>query len=223
LKNSKHNPKAWITHLEGLRMKLRDVRSTMTNKDLMVHILNNLTDNYKVSKLEEKLGTVINPLTIDDVKAELCLRYTHMKAKKPLSETVQKDSKQALAATGKYKGTCTFCGKIGHKATDCYMRKNEEKAQEDKKNNYKQKNAWKGEWSEEKVQLYKDNKCFFCKKPGQKLQDCRQKKAETETANATQETALMAMTTKAVSENTWIADSGATCHITNDLTGLYDI
>jgi len=71
--------------------------------------------------------------------------------------------------------------------------------------------------------LYKDNKCFFCKKLGHKLQDCRQKKAETKTANVTQETALMAMTTNAVSETTWIADLGATCHITNDLTGLYDI
>jgi len=69
--------------------------------------------------------------------------------------------------------------------------------------------------------MYKDNKCFFCKKPGHKLQDCRERKAET--TNATQETALMAMTTKAVSETTWIADSGATCHITNDPTGLYDI
>jgi len=144
-----------------------------------------------------------------------------MKAKKSSSENEQKDSKKALAATGKYKGTCTFCGKIGHKATDCYTRKNEEKAQEDKKNNDKSKNAQKGEWSDKKVQLYKDNKCFFCKKPGHKLQDCREKK--TETANATQETALMATTMKVVSETTWIADSGATCHITNDSTGLYDI
>jgi len=53
------------------------------------------------------------------------------------------------------------------------------------------------------------------------LQDCRQKKAET--ANATQENALMAMTMKAVSETTWIANLGSTCHITNDATGLYDI
>jgi len=53
------------------------------------------------------------------------------------------------------------------------------------------------------------------------LQDCKERK--TETANATQETVLMVMTTKAVSETTWIADSGATCHITNDPTGLYDI
>jgi len=144
-----------------------------------------------------------------------------MKAKKSLPETEQKDSEKALAATEKYKGTCTFCRKIGHKATDCYLRKNKEQAQADKKNNDKQKHARKGEWSEEKVQLYKDNKCFFCKKPGHKSQDCRERK--TETVNATQETALMAMTMKAVSETTWIADSGATCHITNDLTGLYDI
>jgi len=127
LKNSEHDPEAWITHLEGLRMKLKDVGSTMTDEDLMVHILNNLTDDYEVqlSKLEEKLGAATNPLTIDDVKAELRLKYARMKAKKSSTETEQKDSEKALAATGKYKGTCTFCGKIGHKATDCYSRKNE--------------------------------------------------------------------------------------------------
>jgi len=64
-----------------------------------------------------------------------------MKAKKSSSENEQKDSEKALAATGKYKGTCTFCGMIGHKATDCYTRKNKEKAQEDRKNNDKSKNA----------------------------------------------------------------------------------
>jgi len=88
------------------------------------------------------------------------------------------------------------------------------------KNNGKSNTARKGEWSKEKVQLYRDNKCFFCKKPGHKSQDCRQKKAEA--ANAIQETALMATTMKAISETTWIANSGAICHITNDPTGLYD-
>jgi len=68
------------------------------------------------------------------------------------------------------------------------MRKNEEKVQEDKKNNGKMSTKKKGEWSDDKVQLYKDNKCFFCKKPGHKLQDCRQKKAEA--VNATRETHL---------------------------------
>jgi len=52
-----------------------------------------------------------NALTVDDVKAELHLRYAWMKAKKSLLESKQKDSEKALAATGKYKGTCTFCRK----------------------------------------------------------------------------------------------------------------
>jgi len=48
-------------------------------------------------------------------------------------------------------GPFILSGKIGHKATECYSRKNKEQAQEDKKNNNKQKYAWKGEWSKEKV------------------------------------------------------------------------
>jgi len=53
------------------------------------------------------------------------------------------------------------------------------------------------------------------------LQDFRKKKAEA--ANATQENTLMTTTTKAISEATWIANSDATCHITSNSTGLYDI
>ncbi len=65
-------------------MKLKDLGSTMTDKDVMVHILNNLTEDYKVqlSKLEEKLGAMTNPLTINDIRAELQLKYAQMKAKK---------------------------------------------------------------------------------------------------------------------------------------------
>jgi len=75
LKNSNQDPKMWITYLEGLRMKLKDLSSLMTNEDTIVHILNNLTNNYKVqlSKLEEKLGSTMSMLTIDDVRAELRL------------------------------------------------------------------------------------------------------------------------------------------------------
>jgi len=173
VKNSDPDPETWIMYLEGLRMKLKDLGSTIMDEDIMVHILNNLTDDYRVqlSKLEEKLGAATNPLTIDDVHMELCLRYAQMKTKKSSLESKQKDSEKALVATGKYKGTCTFCGKIGHKATDCYTRKKEEKEKADNKNDSKSRNARKGEWSEEQVQLYKDNKCFFCKKPGHKSQD----------------------------------------------------
>jgi len=59
--------------LEELHIKLKDLSSVMTNEDLIVHILTNLTDDYKVqlSKLEEKLGSTTSTLTIDDVRLEL--------------------------------------------------------------------------------------------------------------------------------------------------------
>jgi len=60
-------------YLEELCIKLKDLSSVMTNEDLIVHVLNNLTDDYKVqlSKLEEKLGSTTSTLTIDDVRLEL--------------------------------------------------------------------------------------------------------------------------------------------------------
>ncbi len=127
LKNSDQDPEVWITYLEGLRMKLKDLGSTMTDEDIIVHILNNLTDDYEVqlSKLEEKLGSTMNTLTIEDVRAELQLKFARMKTKKN-AKNEEKETEKALAAASKYKGTCTFCGKIGHKAADCYSRKKEE-------------------------------------------------------------------------------------------------
>jgi len=70
-------------------MKLKDLSSVMTNEDMIVHILNNLTDDYEVqlSKLEDKLGSTTSMLTIDDVRVELQLQYACMTAKK--NETVR--------------------------------------------------------------------------------------------------------------------------------------
>ena len=64
---------------------------------------------------------------------------------------------------------------------------------------------------------------LLLQKLGHKLQHCRQRKAKSESANATQENAFIATTVQTNSETTWIANLGATCHITNNLTSLYDV
>jgi len=154
LKNSDHDPESWIMYLEGLRMKLKDLGSVMTNEDMIVHILNNLTDNYEVqlSKLEEKLGSTMSTLTIDDVKAELWLQYACMTAKKNTKQLEDAESEKALVAFRKFKGTWTFCGKIGHKATACFSRLKEEKNGQEKCKPKQQTDKREG--------LYKENKCF---------------------------------------------------------------
>jgi len=102
-------------YLEELCIKLKDLSSVMTNEDLIVHVLNNLTDDYKVqlSKLEEKLGSTTSALTIDDVRLELWLWYTCMTMKKNMKQIKDAELEKALVAFRKFKGTCTFCGKIG--------------------------------------------------------------------------------------------------------------
>jgi len=100
-------------------MKLKDLGSMMANEDLTVHILNNLTKDYEVqlSKLEEKLGSTTTVLTIDTVRSELQLRYACMTIKKNAKQIEDAESEKALVAFRKFKGTCTFCSKIRHKAT----------------------------------------------------------------------------------------------------------
>jgi len=81
LKNSNQDPETWITYLEGLKMKLKDLGSTITDEDIILHILNNLTDDHKVklSKLEDRLSGAMNALMITDVQNELNLKYTCLK------------------------------------------------------------------------------------------------------------------------------------------------
>jgi len=76
--------------------------------------------------------------------------------------------KKALAAFRKFRGTCTFCSKIGHKATACYNRLNEDKNKQEK---HKPKQQ-----TEEQEVLYQENKCFHCKKVRHKIADCYAKK-----------------------------------------------
>jgi len=55
-----------------------------------------------------------------------------MTVKKNTKQLEDAESEKALAAFRKFKGTCTFCSKIGHKATVCYNRLNKEKNRQEK-------------------------------------------------------------------------------------------
>jgi len=59
------------------------------------------------------------------------------------------ESEKALVAFRKFKGTCTFCGKIGYKVTACFSRLKEEK-------NGPEKHKPKQQTEEQEV-LYQEN------------------------------------------------------------------
>jgi hypothetical protein len=63
------DPDKWITELEELRMRIIAAKLELTEESLMEHVLNNVPEmhNIEVSKLEDRLGDLSDPLTIKEI------------------------------------------------------------------------------------------------------------------------------------------------------------
>jgi len=121
------------------------------------------------------------------------------------------EADQALAAFKQYKGKCTNCGKMGHKASVCrsQMKKNENTP------------------SENKPKCDTSNiKCFGCGKMGHFQTKCpksEENKPKKKQNDKGVDAILMAMCGSTKVENSmWIADSGASTHITTLDIGLFE-
>jgi len=93
----------------------------MSDDDLLVHVLNGLPKEYEVqqSKMEDRLGSTSNPLTIEDLRNELNLKF--MRMQKSEKDENGDEADKALSTMGKKSKTkCRHCGKFGHKSTSCW-------------------------------------------------------------------------------------------------------
>jgi gag-polypeptide of LTR copia-type len=74
------DPEIWINNLEDPRINLETMGSNMTDDQLIVQVLNSLTSDYKLQMLllEKQIGSKDNPLTIEDLKEELNLRFERL-------------------------------------------------------------------------------------------------------------------------------------------------
>jgi DNA-binding cell septation regulator SpoVG len=74
------DPEVWITHLEDLRVRLEAMDSIISDNQFMIHILNNLTSEYKlqVAMMERRVGDAEKPLTIEEIRGELSLRFERL-------------------------------------------------------------------------------------------------------------------------------------------------
>ena len=64
----------------------------------MIHILNNLPKEYEVSqaKLEDRLNDDIDPLTIEEIRTELNLKFSRMNQKKNMGIEEEESDETAL-------------------------------------------------------------------------------------------------------------------------------
>jgi Zinc knuckle len=134
--------------------------------------------------------------------------------------------------TKKFKGMCSVCGKQGHKGADCWEK---EENKDKRPKNWQKRNNRPG--SNNKTSTF-NGKCWNCGQTGHSQKNCPKK---TENANQAQEkvqdnddsndVSLLTiehqeqaqLTYDTVTNDMWIEDSGATSHMTNDPTYMYNL
>jgi hypothetical protein len=116
------DPEVWITELEDLCVTLENMGSCITEDQFMIHILNNLTSDYdlQLALMERRVGDDDKPLTVEEVRGELNLRFERLHMKTSRNEEGEVSKEQALFS-GQFKGKCRNCGQVGHKSFQCKM------------------------------------------------------------------------------------------------------
>jgi gag-polypeptide of LTR copia-type len=111
LDNITMDPDEWIQNLELLMHRLEILGATMSEMDLIIHIMHNLPEEYEttIEFIENELES--DTATLKRVKERLSKSFG---AKD--QALLNRDSFQT------YKGLCSFCGIYGHKGFNCRKR-----------------------------------------------------------------------------------------------------
>ena len=214
------DPEVWITELEDLRVRLEEMGSNISDDQFMIHILNNLTSDYELqlALMERRVGDKEKPLTVEEIRAELSLRFERLNMGSTNNDDKDVMEDQALFS-GQFKGKCRNCGQIGHKSYQCKNRGNNNGGNNGNSN----------------ATIY----CTYCRKTGHLKKNCfKLKKKENQNDNNhaskftgnrdrqnfdSTDVAFMATSeNEDLTSDIWICDSGACGHYCNFKEGLFD-
>jgi hypothetical protein len=196
-------------------MRLEELRSSISDNQFILHILNNMTDDYdlQLAMMEKRVTDKSNPLPINKIRDYLNLRFERLNEKQ--NEENENDNNQEVAFFyGQFKGKCQNCGAIRHKANDCKSKTNQNGNQNRGNHNNFQKNTSNGAY------------CTYCCQPGHVKSNCFKLKYKSNRNSGTSNNdgqghrvfnsndvvfTIIAMKNR-FSSDMWILDSGASCH-----------
>jgi hypothetical protein len=84
----------WSTELEDYRMRLEELGSSISDNQFILHILNNMTDDYdfQLAMMEKRVTDKSKPLTINEIRDNLNLKYERLNEKQ--NEESENDNNQ---------------------------------------------------------------------------------------------------------------------------------
>ena len=117
-------PDKWVSELESLRNQMNTIlipnKSDMTEVDLIIHILSNLPEEYKVAvaELEKDMQSQTKPLEMENVRRVLDSRFERLSKN---TDVFDESGEKVFAAWAKkqYNGICGKCGEYGHLSNNC--------------------------------------------------------------------------------------------------------
>ena len=155
----------------------------------------------------------------------LNLSYSGMKP------DVKNDEKALAAKQGNkpYKKKCRICGQQGHKPEDCWEKNENKEKHPPNRKSRKGTNQSQQDGTSSTSRF--NGKCHYCQKDGHRIADCRKKKREEankasenkeEKKENDSEHVLIANFKPDTYSNTWVGDTGATSHMTNNDEGMFN-
>ena len=237
LESTDDDPTEWFLKLDRINERLRsigdDQKYAKQEHEIKIHMMGNLPKEY--SEIVTKLSGTLNSLTLNQVEKEI---ESHWKYKFDGGKSTKSPTSLAMVVGGfgggkpkggddrrrknpfkkPFKGRCRKCGKHGHKAAEC-------------------RSPMKGV-------------CFECGEDGHFAKDCPKKtnrdvktsnpspgagmfigmvqRVPTRVSNASKSfstTSRWAYATRRIADieyEAWLLDTGATCHITNDESLMFN-
>jgi gag-polypeptide of LTR copia-type len=213
------NPEVWITELEDLRVRLEAMDSSISENQFMIHILNNLNSDYELqlAMMERRVGDIEKPLTVEEIRGELSLRYERLNMKSS-NNSEGKVLEENAFFSGQFKGKCQSCGQIGHKSFQC-----------------KNRGSHHGENNGNSSGC---TFCSYCRKPGHDRKNCLKLKKKnsrvnhastnngyTDWPNFDSRDVIFTATAsyKRINEDIWICDSGASEYYCMSIDGMFNV
>jgi hypothetical protein len=92
------DPEVWITNLEDIWFRLDDMGSSILENQFRIHILNNLTADYdlQLALLERRSGDKEKPLIVEEIRAEMSLKFERLSNKSSNNENGKESEEMAL-------------------------------------------------------------------------------------------------------------------------------